>query len=187
MDKSFYTEDEIKILGLKSYGENVLISRFARIYDAGNITIGNNVRVDDFVLLSGKLKIGNFVHIAAYTALYGKSGITIEDFCNISARVLIYSVSDDYSGEVLTNPTMPDEYSSPILGMVYLSKHVIVGAGSVILPGVTAGEGVAIGALSMVNRDLEPWNIYGGVPVRLIKKRSKKLLDLERALLDETF
>lgn len=45
---SFYSEDELKSIGLKTYGENVLISRFARIYGAKNISIGNNVRIDDF-------------------------------------------------------------------------------------------------------------------------------------------
>jgi len=53
---SFYTEDELKEIGLKSYGHNVLISRKANLYSVSEISIGNNVRIDDFCILSGKIK-----------------------------------------------------------------------------------------------------------------------------------
>lgn len=58
---NFYNEVELKNLGLKSYGENVLISKKCSIYGAENIEIGNNVRIDDFCILSGEIKIGNCV------------------------------------------------------------------------------------------------------------------------------
>lgn len=51
MDNSFYSRDELAGLGLKSYGENVLISRFARFYSPGTIEIGSHVRIDDFCIL----------------------------------------------------------------------------------------------------------------------------------------
>ena len=53
---SFYNPEEVLQLGFKSVGENVLISRFARFYGIGNMEIGNNVRIDDFSILSGKIK-----------------------------------------------------------------------------------------------------------------------------------
>ena len=102
---SFYSEYELEILGLKKYGKNVLISKKCSIYGAGDIEIGDNVRIDDFSILSGKLTLGNYIHIAAYTALYGGNvGITIDDFSTISSRGVVYAISDDYSGNTMTNP-----------------------------------------------------------------------------------
>ena len=75
-----------------------------------NIVIGNNVRIDDFVVLSagqGGIEIGNYIHIAVFSSLIGAGRIALSDFCNISSRVSIYSSSDDYTGEYMTNPMMP--------------------------------------------------------------------------------
>ena len=78
---SFYSQEELRELGLKRYGENVLISRKSSIYQADKISIGSNVRIDDFCILSGEIEIGNYVHIAAYTSLFaGDAGIRMEDF-----------------------------------------------------------------------------------------------------------
>jgi len=187
MDTSYYSEEELQRLGFKSYGNNVLISRLSRIYNMEKVTIGDNVRIDDFTILTGEIQIGCFVHIAAYSALFGNAGIVLSDFSGVSASVNIYSSSDDYSGESLTNPTIPKKYQKVISKKVHIGRHAIIGAKSVILPGVLVGEGVAVGAMSMVNKDLEPWNIYCGVPAKLLKKRSKKLLDLERSLLNGAF
>ena len=62
---SFYSPEELKSLGLKEYGENVFISRKCSIYGAENIRLGSHVRIDDFCVLSGKVELGNYVHIAA--------------------------------------------------------------------------------------------------------------------------
>ena len=100
---SFYDKDEIKKLGLKSFGEEVLISRKASFYGAEDISIGSHVRIDDFCILSGKITLGNYIHIAAFSALYGGTdGVCIDDFANISSRVSIYSRNDDYSGLSMT-------------------------------------------------------------------------------------
>lgn len=76
---SFYSEEELRSIGLKSYGKNVLISRFARIYGAESISIGNNVRIDDFCILfkfyifarniccSGRIFCLHFDRSATYT------------------------------------------------------------------------------------------------------------------------
>lgn len=68
---SFYYEDELRQLGFASLGENVLISRNARFYGISSMRLGNHVRIDDFVILSGNIEIGNYVHVSAYAALYG--------------------------------------------------------------------------------------------------------------------
>lgn len=180
---SFYTDEELKQLGLCSFGKNVKISRKASIYGANRVSIGDNVRIDDFCILSGYIELGNYIHIAAYTALYGgDQGIYISDFSNLSSRVSVYSVSDDYSGETMTNPMVPDEYKNVLSKAVHIGKHTIIGSTSVVLPGVNIAEGSSFGSFSFINRDSEPWSINVGIPFKKIKSRSKELLKFEEKL-----
>ena len=181
---SFYSGEELKELGLKRYGDNVLISRNAVLYHPELLEIGNNVRIDDFTTISGRVVLGDYIHIAQFCGLYGGTeGIFMDDFSGLSSRVVIYAVSNDYSGESLTNPTVPEKFKATDKEMaVHLGKHVIVGTTSVILPGVTIGEGSSVGALSLCAKDLEPWGVYAGSPARKVKERSKRLLELEKEL-----
>lgn len=183
---SFYSEDELKGLGLAHYGYNVLISKKASIYGAEKISIGNNVRIDDFCVLSGIISMGNNIHIAAYSALFaGEASITIDDFANVSSRVCIYAISDDYSGETMTNPTIPEKYKHLTKLTVHICRHVIIGSGSTVLPGVTLEEGTVIGAMSLCKRSTKAWMIYAGIPAQIIKERKKDLLELEKEYLNE--
>lgn len=183
---SFYSEEELNELGLKGYGKNVLISRKASIYGAENIILGNNVRIDDFCILSGNIAIGDYVHIAAYSAMYaGNAGIVVNDFCNISSRVCIYAISDDYSGETMTNPMVDDRFKNVIEQQVIINKHAIVGSSSTILPGACISEGTAVGAMSLIKELTQPWSIYAGIPAKLIKERKRDILNLEKEFLNE--
>jgi dTDP-4-amino-4,6-dideoxy-D-glucose acyltransferase len=180
------SRDSLEKLGLASMGANVQISDRASIYGASGIALGNNVRIDDFCVLSagvGGISVGDHVHIAVYSSLQGAGRITLSDFCNISSRVAIYSSNDDYSGTTLTNPTVPREYSGVTHADVFFDKHVIVGCGSVILPGVVLEEGVAVGALSLVHNRCQAFGIYAGTPARRIKERKRDLLELEQRFL----
>lgn len=176
---SFYSYDELLELGLSNIGKNVRISRKSSIY-SNDIIIGDNVRIDDFCILSGKIRIGNFVHIAAYSALYGgKKGILINDFANISSRVTVYSVNDDYSGCTMTNPMVPDKFKNVEEKMVTIGRHVIIGSTSVVLPGVTLAEGSAFGSFSFIKDSTEPWSLNFGIPCKKYRNRSSELLQLE--------
>lgn len=176
---SFYSEQELKEIGFKSLGENVLISKKTSIYGASNMSIGNNVRIDDFSLLSGNIAIGNNVHIAAYVSLFaGDAGIELGNYVGVSSRSVIYATTDDYSGEYLTNPTVPDKYKNVINGKVTMGEHSLIGTGCTVLPGVTVGDGVSVGAMSLINKDLDEWSIYVGIPCKRIKDRSKRVLEL---------
>ncbi len=174
---SFYTEEELKSIGLKEYGKNVLISRKVSIYGASHISIGNNVRIDDFCILSGRITIGSNIHIGAYVSLYGANGITLEDFTGISGRSTIYSAMDDFGGEYLIGPIHPEELTNVTGGQVVLRQYSQIGAHSLIFPNIEIGEGCVIGACSMVRHDTKPWTIYAGTPAKPLKKRSKGLLE----------
>jgi len=182
---SFYTETELCELGLKRIGSNVLISRKVSIYSADKITIGNNVRIDDFCILSGKIAIGDYVHIAAYCGLFaGEVGIEIKNFAGVSSRCMIYALSDDYSGEFMTNPTVPDKYKNIISKKVTLGEHSLIGTSSVILPGVEIGEGAAVGACSLVLKSCDEWTMNVGIPAKFVKKRSRKLLEYSKEIME---
>lgn len=182
---SFYTEDELRKFRFKKIGANVLISRNASIYNEECISIGNNVRIDDFCILSGNIQIGNNVHIAAATLLFGgEAGIIMKDFTGVSSKTTIYATSDDYTGMAMTNPTIPSEYRKVQQESVTLEKHCLIGSGCTILPGVIIGEGTSVGSMSLVNRSLEEWGIYVGIPCRWIRERKKDILKLEKKYLN---
>ena len=179
---TFISRIELEKMGFASLGENVSISDKASIYNCSKISIGNNVRIDDFCVLSAGengIDIGDYIHIAVFTSLIGKGKITLSNFCNLSSRVSIYSSNDDFSGNTMTNPLIPEEYKKVFYDDVFLGKHVIVGSGSVVLPGVVLEEGVAVGALSLVKKDCRAFGIYAGNPARRVKERKQDSLKKE--------
>lgn len=182
MLSNFYTTDELNSLGFKSFGKNVKISRKCSIYNAELIKIGDNVRIDDFCILSGNIKIGNYIHIAAYSALYGKYGIEIEDFCGISARGTIYSAIDDFSGSAMISPMVPDEYTNLITGKVVLKKYTQLGYNTVIFPRCILNEGVATGAMTLIKKTVPSWKIVAGIPAKIIGNRKTDIIELSKKI-----
>ena len=179
MKTSFYTPEELAQLGLKSYGENVRISRYAQIYSPEKISIGDNVRIDDFCILSGNITIGSHIHIAAYCALYGADyGIIMEDYTGLSARATIYAAMDDFSGDYLIGPIHEDKSINVTGGLVQICKYAQIGSGGLVFPSVCVGVGGVLVVMSMVKQSLEPWNIYAGIPAKKIKQRNERLLDM---------
>lgn len=183
---AYLSRQDLEAMGFKSLGKNVKISDRASIYNCEKIDIGDNSRIDDFCVVSGKVSIGRFCHIAPMCLVAGgKPGVTLHDFCGLAYGAKVFSQSDDYSGESLTNSNIPAKYKQEFFAEVSLEKHVIVGAGSVILPGVIVGEGCSVGAMSLVHKSAEPWGVYVGVPAKRIKNRKKNILELERQFLEE--
>lgn len=182
---AFLSKEQIESMGFKSVGENTLLSDKASYYNCENISIGNNVRIDDFVVLSAGvdgIEIGNYIHIAVFSSLIGAGKMILKDFCNISSKVSIYSSNDDYSGEFMTNPMIPSEFTNVTHGTVSVGKHVIIGSGTIVLPNVTIEDGVAIGALSLVTKNCTEFGVYIGTPAKKVKERKRALLNLEQEL-----
>lgn len=176
----------IEAMGFASIGSDLHISDKASFYGIERISLGSSVRIDDFCVIAAGVKgirVGNYIHIAVGCTLIGAGRIVLDDFSGLSSRVSIYSSSDDYSGVFMTNPMVPDDYKNVTHADVFLGKHVIVGCGSVILPGVSLSEGVAVGALSLVNKSCSAFGIYSGNPARRISDRKRDLQELEQRLL----
>lgn len=182
----YYSDDELRQMRFKYVGKNVKISTKASIYNTELIEIGDNSRIDDFCVISGKVKIGRNVHISPLCLIAGgMEGVTIEDFTGLAYGVKVFTRSDDYSGETLSNPTVPEKFRKTFKASVVIKRHCHIGAGAVILPGVTLEEGTSVGALTLVDKSTQPWGIYVGIPARRIGERKKDLLKLEKLYLME--
>lgn len=177
---SYYAREQLEDMGFKLLGENVKISTRASLYDCSSIKIGDNSRVDDFCVISGNIRIGRNVHITPQCLLAGgEKGIFLDDFSTVAYGVKIFTQSDDYSGETMTNSTIPKTFKNEQKSSVKVGRHSIIGAGSIILPGVVVGEGGSIGANSLVLKSTEDWSIYIGSPAKKLKNRKRDLLKLE--------
>jgi acetyltransferase-like isoleucine patch superfamily enzyme len=183
---AYYTVTQLSKLGFESIGKNVKISDKASIYDFNLISIGDNSRIDDFCIISGRIKIGKNVHITPQCLVAGgEKGIIFEDFTTIAYGVKIFTQSDDYSGSTMTNSTIPKKYKKEYKENIILKKHSIVGAGAILMPGVVLAEGTSIGAMSLVLKSTESWSIYTGIPAKKIKNKNQDLLALEQKYLKD--
>ena len=183
---AYLTKDALQAMGFKELGDNVKVSDKASIYNPEEIELGDHSRIDDFCVVSGKVSIGRYCHITPMCLVAGGlPGITLSDFCTLAYGVKIFSQSDDYSGNTMVNSLVPKKYKDEYLAEVLLEKQVIVGAGSIIFPGVTIREGCSVGALTLINESTQPWGIYAGSPARRINDRKQDLLNLEAQFLKE--
>ena len=177
-----YSKEDLKCLG--SVGENVQIDKTVIFISPEKIHIGNNVRIDAFCILVGTLgiEIGDYIHIASYCQLSASGGkITMHDFSGLSSRVSIFTASDDYVDGYLTNPTVPNPFKKLKIGDVTLYKHVIVGCGAIIMPGIQLGGGSSVGALAFVNKKVDAYMVVAGNPAKPIAVRNKdRLRDIEK-------
>jgi galactoside O-acetyltransferase len=187
VNDDFLSEDEARAIGLARLGRDVHISRHALILRPDRVTVGDHTRIDGFCVISGGggVSIGRHVHVSAHASLLGRSTIEIGDFAAVSVRCSIFSSDDDYSGDTMANPTIPDRYRAAVDRPVRIGPHAVLGAGSVILPGVTIGASAAVGALSLVREDVPPFAIVAGVPARVVGERTRGHRALAERLLDE--
>jgi len=189
LSPGYYDENDLRGEGFKSLGRDVRVAKNCTIVGVGNVSFDDYVRIDGYCTITatgdGEVTFGAFSHLGSYGYLTGSEGIEIGDFCGLSQGVRIYSHADDYSGEHLVNPCVPEKYKGLTGGKVVLGRHVVLGSGTIILPGVRLGEGVAVGAMSFVKEDLESWGIYAGCPAKRIGDRSRRLLEQERRLLED--
>jgi acetyltransferase-like isoleucine patch superfamily enzyme len=183
---SYFSEKELALLGFKYIGKNVKISRKASIYNFDRIEIGDYSRIDDFCLISGKINIGKYVLVAPYCNLAGGvKGIFLEDFVGIAYGVHIFTQTDDYSGNWMTSPLIPEMYTNVTRKAIHIDSHSIIGTKSVIMPGAHLFPGTAVGLLSVVYGRTKEWSVYSGNPAVKISDRSKKLLELKARFLNE--
>ncbi len=147
---------------------------YSKIIGIENIEFGKHIIIDDFVFIHAKstIKIGNHVHIACFASITGGAELEIGDFSAISQGCRILTATDDFKDWGFGNSTLDEKYRNVHRAPISIGKFCIIGANSVVLPGVNIGEGATVGACSVVTRDLEPWGVYIGN--RKISERSRE-------------
>jgi acetyltransferase-like isoleucine patch superfamily enzyme len=128
-------------------------------------------RIDDFVLITAKTTIGHFVHVASHCAITGEEEARLGDFTGVAGGCRLLTSSDVF-GDTLAGPCVP-QFTRPtrLVGPVTVEPFVFLGANVVVMPGVTVGEGACVTANSIVTQSLEPWKVYGGRPLRVLRDR----------------
>jgi acetyltransferase-like isoleucine patch superfamily enzyme len=182
----FLSPSRLLEMPFKAIGHDVLIHERVTLVGIENITIGSHVRIDPDVIMlaTGPLTIGSYTHIAPGVFIAAKAGFQMKDFTNIAHGARVYTINDDYSGEHLMGPTIPTELVSLSPGPVLMEEHANIGAGAIIMPGVTLAQGSVLGALSLLTKTTDPWMIYGGIPAKPLKPRRRDVLEKGRQLLE---
>lgn len=183
----FYDAEELAAFGFREVGQNLQISRKCSFYKISG-RIGDNVRIDDFCIFKGHVEIGSYVHIAAFSSISGAyARVALEDFCTLSNRVSIFTGSDDYSANTLNNSQVPEALTTIHKGAVTIGRAVLIGAHSVILPGVSVGDGGSVGALALVTKSVPPGGIAKApAAVAVLSERHRNvaaILDMARDFL----
>jgi galactoside O-acetyltransferase len=171
---------------LSRCGENVRIASSVVIKYPELVRIGSHVAIDDFCYITTSLEVGDYVHIGPFCSIVGGKGAQciLRDFAGLAAGCRIICASDDYLGSGLTNPMVPVPFRAQVhFGNVVIEKHAVLGTNCVVHPGVTIGEGTALGSCSLATKTLDPWRVYVGIPARAVKVRERaKILEMELSL-----
>jgi serine acetyltransferase len=161
---------------LGACGDSVRVFRGCRLVGAPLIRLGQRSQIDESVFLfAGEgIDIGAYVHIAAGAVIFGGGSCRLGDFSGIGSAVRLVTGTEEVQGLGLTNPTVPVEFRMARRGHVEVGAHAVVFTGSIVLPGVTIGEGAVVSAGSIVHHDLKPWGIYAGNPLICVGIRPKE-------------
>jgi acetyltransferase-like isoleucine patch superfamily enzyme len=157
-----------------------IISRNIRVRHPEHFVAAASSVVDDFCYFSTRVRVGECSHIASGCSIAGGIAHQFElgDFSSLSSGVKVWCASNDFVDDlvVLLPNGVTDIGDHPISGDVILERCTGVGANAVIMPDNRIPEGTVVGALSYVppRFPLEPWSVYAGVPVRLVRRRNRE-------------
>ena len=179
-DPGYYTSDQLRQFGFARVGEDCAIATNCTIIGLENITLGDRVRIDGYtslIVARGTLRIGSQVHLCSGVVIGARGGVELDDFSSLSHGARLLSAVDDFSGERMTNSTLPPQVLGITTAPIRVGRYAPVGTGALLLPGADVGEGAAILAASVVTGALPTWTICGGNPAKPLAPRSRHLLD----------
>lgn len=111
--------------------------------------------------------LGNGVSIGPKVLLDGRKGLTIEEGAVIGYGAIIWTLNHDYNDIHFCGKGAP----------VTIGRRAWICSNSIILPGITIGEGAVVASGAVVTHNVEPYTIVGGVPAKVIGKRAEKEYD----------
>lgn len=135
----------------------------------GAISLGKSNIVHAGAILQtygGKISTGDNCNFNPYVVVYGHGGVTIGNNVSIATHAVLVSFNHKF-----TSPEQCIQHQGvEALGIV-IEDDVWIGAGAVILDGVTIRTGSVIGAGAVVTCDTSEYGVYAGVPARMLKQR----------------
>jgi acetyltransferase-like isoleucine patch superfamily enzyme len=162
---------------LKYVGANVIIGKTVRIRHPELVEIGDNCIIDDFTYISTELRMGKSCHIASGVNISGGGGrVILGNYVAIAAGCSLHAATSDYISASLDYPSVPrDIRFGGYIDDIELKDFVLLGAHTVVMPGVILPEGFASAAKTIIrNKKYDNWSLYGGEDAGLICKRSHK-------------
>lgn len=149
----------------------------------------NNRTIANTLFDINKVFVGNetYGHLNVHTYGNDQERLEIGNYCSIAGGVhFILSGGHDIN-KIMTFPFSAyykNMIDSSTKGKIVIEDDVWIGYGSIILSGVRVGKGAVIGAGSLINKDVPPYAVVGGVPAKIIKYRFsefviKKLLEID--------
>ncbi|MGB9650378.1 MAG: acyltransferase [Candidatus Cybelea sp.] len=125
----------------------------------------SNVMMYAFVLQARDISIGPNCIIGPFTTLDGRATLTIGRNVNVAGEVI--TIGGYHSVDSQT--------AEGHLGKIVIEDNAWIAMRATILPGVTVGEGAYVAAGALVNRDVEPYALVGGVPAKKLRDRSRNI------------
>ena len=156
----------------KNKANKCLIAKSSVILGIQRVELGHNVEIQDYVIikaLKNKISIGDYSQLNPFVVLYGGSGINIGKYVMIAPHCTIVAGNHDH-----IQTEIPMRMAGGLSkGKIIIKDDVWIGANSTILSGVTIEEGAVISANSVVNKSVEKFGIYGGIPAKKLGSRPK--------------
>lgn len=176
-------------IGVSCFVEkNVCFRVPQRVFLGDRVFIGENVCLDACYLKS-EIRLNNDVHIGRNSILRAgigqiivHEGVTLNRFVyldgnggiQIGRNALLGNKVELISGNhIFEDPNTPIRFQGTKLGKVTIGEDVWLGTNTIVLPGVTIGDGSVVGAGSVVTEDIPNYSVAIGAPAKIVKKRGQ--------------
>jgi acetyltransferase-like isoleucine patch superfamily enzyme len=141
-----------------------------RLHNRSQIVIGEMVRIDRGVRLLAAndsiIRVGEGSRIGLYSVFNGGASIEVGKYSLISGFVYLQTSMHGYNDKQVSIQNQGYEHEP-----VTLEEDVWLGTHVVIMPGITIGKGSVVGSNAVVTKNVEPFQVVGGVPAKPIKER----------------
>lgn len=146
------------------------IHKTAQLEKKELIIIKRRAEIKDFVIIrtyTDEVRIGEYTQINPFTVIYGGSGVYIGDNVMIAPHCMIAGGNHDF--KQIEKPMRHAGNLSK--GPIIIEDNVWIGANCTITDGVTIGKDAVVAANSVVTKDVQAYDIVGGVPAKVIGNR----------------